>query len=154
MATEKQHASDIRDGLADRRDFDADHRDRVASERDVTAQRRGLVADERDLHADRRDSREAMRDVTQVEITGLWECMRRIEQNQREMVAEIKNLSKHGCAKAALHAQLETNQGTIFGRLRDIELKQAEGRGKVIILSVLASAEVGTVFAWIGGLFK
>ena len=56
-ASDKQHASDTRDGLADRRDYDADHRDAVASERDATAIRRGAVADDREITANQRQYR-------------------------------------------------------------------------------------------------
>jgi hypothetical protein len=74
----------------------------------------------------------------------------RIENNQNELSKQLGHLSQNGCSKADGYKRIEDNQGTIFDRLLQVELSQAEGRGRLAIGAAIAGALLATAFAWIG----
>jgi len=76
--------------------------------------------------------------------------LERIESNQTAISGQIQNLSQHGCAKAESYKRIESQQETIFSRLLQVELSQAEGRGRLAIGAAIAGALLATAFAWIG----
>ena len=87
-------------------------------------------------------------------IKMLDERLKQLDDRQIRIEAKIDNMMQTGCAKAEAHRRVEDNQESIFKRLVTVELAQAEGRGKMVVLGVIACAAMGAFFAWVGGMWK
>ena len=82
------------------------------------------------------------------------EIIKMLDERLIRIEAKIDNMMQTGCAKAEAHRRVEDNQESIFKRLVTVELAQAEGRGKMVVLGVIACAAMGAFFAWIGRMWK
>ena len=71
-----------------------------------------------------------------------------------ELRKDVKSMMIHGCAKAETHHIIQEQQGEIFQRLNIVEIKQAEGRGKLIAIVFIAGAALTAasevMFRWVG----
>jgi Fic family protein len=83
-------------------------------------------------------------------IKMLDDRLKQLDDRQQRIEQKIDHLSQKGCSKAESHDRIESNQGTIFARLLQVELAQAEGRGRMAIAAAIAGALLATAFAWIG----
>lgn len=53
---------------------------------------------------------------------------------------KIDRIAENGCSKATNHVAVEKNQEDIFKRVNQLEVAQAEGRGKLAIFVALSSS--------------
>jgi hypothetical protein len=74
----------------------------------------------------------------------------RIDKRLERMEAMLSAIMQNGCSKAESHARVEKNQETIFNRLWKVEITQAEGRGRLVIVSTIIGVVLSTVAAYIG----
>lgn len=63
---------------------------------------------------------------------------------------KIDAIGNNGCAKASNHVQVETAQSELFKRIRLVEERQAEGRGRLAVAVAVASVCVSFFLQWIG----
>ena len=64
---------------------------------------------------------------------------------------KLDTMLRDGCAKAPGHAMVASQQDGLFKRVRELELEQASGKGKLVVVSSIASA---ILTAGLGWLFK
>jgi len=76
---------------------------------------------------------------------------------QRLILSKLDNLEKkvdtmirEGCAKAPGHELALTQQEGMFKRLRELEITQAEGKGKLVIVVAISTAILSAGLAWLG----
>lgn len=67
-----------------------------------------------------------------------------------ELGAKIDTLMSDGCPRGKSYSEVQSNQREIFDRLRKIEVAQAEGRGKLAVAMIFATALVSFIFQWLG----
>jgi hypothetical protein len=83
-------------------------------------------------------------------VRMLDDRLKQLDERQQRIEQKIDHMSANGCSKADGYRRIEDAQGTIFGRLLQVELSQAEGRGRTAIAAAIAGALLATAFAWIG----
>lgn len=67
-----------------------------------------------------------------------------------EIKEDLKDLKGNGCSKAPVHAILERSQENLFNRVRIVEQAQAEGKGRLAVVMVLAGALLSFGLQWLG----
>ena len=89
------------------------------------------------------------------------DSQKRIEANQvesyRRLEAKLDHMMQHGCSKLSIHESVYSNQTEIFKRIKAIENENAEARGKLVVVMLIAGAVIGYAvsmgFRWIGNQF-
>ena len=80
-------------------------------------------------------------------------AMQMIIDSLKQLNDKVDSMMIHGCAKAETHHIIQEQQGDIFKRLNLVEIKQAEGRGKLIAIVFIAGAALTAasevMFRWI-----
>lgn len=78
-------------------------------------------------------------------------------QAENMVIAKLETLEKkmdtillHGCAKSADYEQMRDDQRELFKRVKDVELAQAEGKGKLAVFAVLVGAVLTFAMQWLG----
>jgi hypothetical protein len=58
---------------------------------------------------------------------------------------KLDRIAENGCSKALSHVVVEKNLDGIFKRVNQLEVSQAEGRGKLAIFVALASSAASAI---------
>lgn len=85
-----------------------------------------------------------MDDVTKI-------ILQRLDKMEESFSDKLITLMRDGCAKAGEHGAIAKAQAEVFTRLRIVEQAQAEGKGRLAIVMLLAGAALSVFFQWIGG---
>jgi hypothetical protein len=141
---QSSHDLDMRAGEADRRDANADHRDLVDKEHEAAMLRRGQAQDERE--------REFVRlSTTDVEIRGLWACLKSIEISVKETNVLVNAIFAKGCAKVDAHEKTDEDHGK---RILVLEVGAAENRGRDRTISAAIATGISVAVVFVARLFK
>jgi hypothetical protein len=62
---------------------------------------------------------------------------------------KVDTMIRDGCSKASTHNLLCTQQEGIFKRLRELEISQAEGKGKLAITVGVATSALTAFLSWL-----
>jgi hypothetical protein len=63
---------------------------------------------------------------------------------------KVDTMIREGCAKAPGHALVGSQQEGLFKRIRELELAQAEGKGKLVVVVAIISIIITAFLTWLG----
>lgn len=76
-----------------------------------------------------------------------------ILQELRDIKAALAVMQANGCSKAESHKSTQEAVVELFGRMREVERVQAEGRGKLVVIVTVLTTAAGLFFEWLGRQF-
>jgi hypothetical protein len=63
---------------------------------------------------------------------------------------KVDTMIREGCAKAPGHALALNQQDGMFKRIRELEISQAEGKGKLVIVVAIITVIISAFITWLG----